>query len=408
MLPIFSKPLDAVTADDVNAFVRERYPEGSTVEFKEQLPSKSGKDPWYQGKNKVGDYARNEIVEEVIAFANTHGGHVLIGIAETRKEPARAAKIEPVPRCAELAERLRLQIRDCVEPKIPIVHSRGIPTDKEGGGVIIIRVQQSRLAAHRHLQTLHCYHRRADRTEKMTMREIQDLTLQTERGLAAIDRAFHERMDYFRQKSLKGSEKYGLRVTLIPAVDIYASKIYQHLELFPRMRSVTLAIGSAQFELRIPRTPISERPILRGSQRTNDDNVIHVIQELHCNGLAEIRVRYDAQDSNGMIYTSWILGAVANGLLMGDAFRNGVGAPDIEYVLEMELGRVGSALLLAGLDPSYSSQPLGTVTPNPCLFPRLSIGSREEFGKIMKIVNNDLWNAAGVEGLEEDFVLSAG
>ena len=69
MLPIFSKSLDAVTTDDVNTLVRERYPEDSTVEFKEQLPSKSGKDPWYEGKNKIGDHARNEIVEEVIAFA---------------------------------------------------------------------------------------------------------------------------------------------------------------------------------------------------------------------------------------------------------------------------------------------------------------------------------------------------
>ena len=53
------------------------------------------------------------------------------------------------------------------------------------------------MAPHRHTVTKECYIRRADRTEKMTMREIQDLTLQVERGLVKIERRFGEREELF-------------------------------------------------------------------------------------------------------------------------------------------------------------------------------------------------------------------
>ena len=61
----------------------------------------------------------------------------------------------------------------------------------------VFHVPRSRMAPHRHTANKECYVRRADRTEKMTMREIQELTLQVERGLAAIERRFEERRELF-------------------------------------------------------------------------------------------------------------------------------------------------------------------------------------------------------------------
>ena len=48
--------------------------------------------------------------------------------------------------------------------------------------------------------------------------------------------------------------------------------------------------------------------------------------------------------------------------------------------------------VLRELPGSLSPGTLITVRPNPCLFPRLSVGSAAEFGKIMQIVFNDLYN----------------
>ncbi len=419
MLPLFSKPLEAVTCDDIQLLVSEAYPEDTTVEFKEKLPHRQGgEDPWYQG-GAHSEYARNHLLEEVIAFANTYGGTLLLGIKETKERPARAAGIVPIPRCTELAERLRLQIRDCVDPQIPIVHAWGIVTDAQGQGVVMIRVPKSRLAPHRHTATLHCYIRRADRSEKMTMREIQDLTLQTERGTQHIDRLFAERRHAFHQwippriMSPSGahtiSTPYALRVTLIPLEPLYTEKVFGNSKLFPFIDRLVLTVGPYKVGLELP--PVRhERPILRGACRVGNPNSKHYMihQELTCYGVGEIRLAF-AHEENLPLDPGRILGAVANGLYMGEAFRQGVGAPDVEYALEMELSRPEASLFLGTLrelsGSSFPSDTLGTVRPNPCLFPRLSVGSAAEFGKIMQIVTNDLWNAAGTEGIEEEFAL---
>ena len=76
MLPIFTKPLHGVTGEDAQQLISEQVPEGATVEFKEALPQKKGgADPWIT-KGQVPEYARNEILAELVAFANAHGGHL--------------------------------------------------------------------------------------------------------------------------------------------------------------------------------------------------------------------------------------------------------------------------------------------------------------------------------------------
>src|SRR4030067_2750938 len=117
MHPVFSKPLDTVTAEDIASLVAEGYPEDAAVEFKDRIPHKGGRDTWYEDGG-IGDYGRNQILEEVVALANTHGGHVVLGIQESSGHPHRAVGIEPIPRCAALADVSRKQIRDCIEPKI--------------------------------------------------------------------------------------------------------------------------------------------------------------------------------------------------------------------------------------------------------------------------------------------------
>jgi hypothetical protein len=199
---VFSKPLRNVVAADVELVCSSRLPEGPEVEYKEALPTKSGTDPWVNGGDHIGERARKKVLEEIVAFANAFGGTLVIGIAETAEKPARANNIKPIPRCVELAERLSLQCRDCIDPKIPLIEIAGVPTQNDGAGIVIIRTPRSRMAPHRHAITRECYIRRADRSEKMTMREIQDLTLNVERGLAAIESRFDERKRYTRISSL--------------------------------------------------------------------------------------------------------------------------------------------------------------------------------------------------------------
>ena len=200
MLEVLSKPLGEITTADIQSLIDEKVPEGERIEFKRGLPASKGKtDPWMDGRDEIRDYAKNGILEEVVAFANAYGGVLLIGIEESKTTPHIAADILPIPRCTDLAERLKLVFRDCVEPQLTRFDIVGIPTEGESG-VVMIRVGKSRLAPHRVTKTLVCPIRRADRCEKMTMREIQDMTLNVSRGLERLDKRLSERSKRFKKE----------------------------------------------------------------------------------------------------------------------------------------------------------------------------------------------------------------
>ena len=62
----FSNPLSETTVEDINLLISKSVPENLHLEFKETLPTKSGsKDPWIIGESRIGDRARNRILEEV-------------------------------------------------------------------------------------------------------------------------------------------------------------------------------------------------------------------------------------------------------------------------------------------------------------------------------------------------------
>ena len=103
-------------------------------------------DPWMDGKDKIGNQAKEALLTEAVGFANAYGGAVLLGIRESKTKPPVAAKIAPIQRCADLAERLKLVFRDCVEQQLPRIDIFAVPTEGESG-VVIIRVGQSRLVS---------------------------------------------------------------------------------------------------------------------------------------------------------------------------------------------------------------------------------------------------------------------
>ena len=93
---MFGKLLNRLTSDDVDRLVREQVRELDVVEFKEALSGRGGRDGWHDGADSIGDAARDKIVNEVIAFANAHGGTLVLGIAESDDKPPRAAEVAPI------------------------------------------------------------------------------------------------------------------------------------------------------------------------------------------------------------------------------------------------------------------------------------------------------------------------
>ena len=244
MIQVLSKTVDQIDIHDIESLIESRVPEGEQIEFKEALPAKGhGPDSWVNDQKRIGDYAKKSILEETVAFANAHGGALLLGIEESGARPPVATAIKPIPRCHDLAENLKLVFRDCVEPQLPQIDIFGIEKT-DGAGVVVLRVGRSRLAPHRITTTLVCPVRRSDRCEKMTMREIQDMTLNVARGLERLNGQLRWRKDRFvgmLEHLSSFASWHGLRITAVPVVeDLPVDRVFRghsiiaHGQRYPR------------------------------------------------------------------------------------------------------------------------------------------------------------------------------
>ncbi|MDH5527572.1 MAG: ATP-binding protein [Nitrospirota bacterium] len=351
MIPLFTKPLNTITGVDLCQLWLQEIPEGQTVKFKETLPSKSGQDPWFNGKNSIGDYARNKILEEIVAFANAGGGNLVIGVRESSDHPKRAVELAPIPRCHELADRLRYAIRDCVDPQIPAVEVIGVSQDDMSDqGAVLIRLPQSRLAPHRLNETKECYIRRADRTEKMWMREIQDMCVDLVRGIQLVDAQFNERSQIFDQFTVDGMDNkvpeigsngyYGYRVTALPVgSNIFIKRPYSLQELNEKSGSISIFRGESEYEIYSPIGSHSHggqlEPRLRSAYReVNRPGKGKWARTIHCGGLVEFVGKWvwtRGNQGRGYLYTGWVLADAANAVRLCRTAAAIGGAPSAEY-----------------------------------------------------------------------------
>jgi hypothetical protein len=409
---VFGKRIGELTAGDIDRLWQDVVPEGAEVELKETLPTNKGRvDPWFNGGDSIGEKARNELLEEVIAFANAFGGSLVLGISETDDKPARAKAIVPLPRCAELADRLRLQCRDCIEPQIPLLEVAGVPTRPDGAGVVVFQVPRSRAGPHRHTVTKECYVRRADRTERMTMREIQDLTLHLTRSAAGINAIFDSRRLKF-QSEFGDYQPYGglfgVRVTAIPLVPVFFEHVHREASVAPVLTNLTGVLSDGGIMLAIPpQNFMQRRPILRGSQGHGGSFSLDVAGEVYSDGLIEYRLFEKgirgAKDDKEMqlrrdqpppLYASWFMCLAANVLCSIERFRRRADAPSVEWALEVEIQNANE--LRVGPYPNdLVGRFSGQLPAGGTLFPQYSVGGPEEFPDLHAMVERDFWHAAG-------------
>jgi Putative DNA-binding domain len=409
-MPLFSMPLRTISRGDVERVILEQHPESDSLEFKETLPAKGDGSPdyWINGESRIGNRARDEILEEIVAFANAHGGHLIIGISETEESPHRANEIRAVRGCNDLAERLGYLVRDCIDPQLPVIGIVGIPTDDDGHGVIVIRVPQSRMAPHRVTTSLNCCIRRSDRCEKMTMREIQDLTIHRERGLEKIDSIFQKRREGFESAVSLSKNSLGMRSTLIPiGSELYIDRVHKNKDIIPFCEYVNYKSGTSISRVGYPFNLLPAKPILRGTQYLDDTGNCLVKKEIYCSGLIEFSIFFVTDRSEDLaVFPEWVLGLAVNSMFTAHRFRRVAGAMDCEYGIEIELFRNGGPLVLYG----YANRPLfgprGALESNPLLFPRLSMGSFSEVSNLARMIRVDLYDSAGINMQSEAFELA--
>src|SRR5690606_3742354 len=108
---------------------------------------------------------------EIVAFANANGGTLVLGVVDSKDEPPQAIDRNPLPRCEALARRLLDAAEDVIEPRLPLLMARGIPTDESGNGYVILRTGRSRAGPHRlNGKSREFYVRRGERAARMDVR----------------------------------------------------------------------------------------------------------------------------------------------------------------------------------------------------------------------------------------------
>ncbi len=137
---MLNKPLEQINLADLQELVADKVQEGKAIEYKQAMYRLDSPD------SSDRDKQREELLKDVSSFANTIGGHLIIGIVE---ENSVAAEVFGVPLASHDMEinRLHQLIGQWLEPRVSC-DIRAV--EKEAGRyVLVLRVPRSLVSPHR-------------------------------------------------------------------------------------------------------------------------------------------------------------------------------------------------------------------------------------------------------------------
>jgi Putative DNA-binding domain len=400
---VFRETLEAVTWADIDQLCADQVSEGTEFELKSDLPTRDGSlHPWHSG-GQLGEYARNQIAEEIIAFANTLGGVVCLGITETSDHPKRADGPNPMPRIHDLARRLRQSVYEIIDPPLPVLEAVGIEFQADTG-VVLLRVPQSRRRPHRHQVSKEVFVRRNDETVRITMREIQELTMQAVSEATRIETTISKRRQKFREPGKawlaeKATDaRVGLHILAIPTIPIDLGRVKGRPRLTNFAPTVTAQLANGQRDC-CPwpwkPKPTDWRPGLRsiGSAIQGPDSAAS--HSLQTNGSCELEFKLKATDQRPGMFVGWLVGALGFMLAWIERVRTEAGVP-VEFACAIQIPIFGRPVALVQYGANTFAESDGALLPEGFHeFPLLSVGAAEEFPAILQRFNEDLWDLAG-------------
>lgn len=178
MLPseLAAKPFHLWSLEDLNLIVERQSEESQFLEFKARLPLSDDAKGWESG-SKLHRSEKEGIAKAVVALANAYGGHFIVGIKDSNDNPKRAASLAtPIPRLADYVESLRASLGALIDPPINALAFQPISTNNgDDSGYLVVEVPQSIHAPHGFGEPPKAFVRRADKSEPMTMRDMQNV-----------------------------------------------------------------------------------------------------------------------------------------------------------------------------------------------------------------------------------------
>ncbi len=201
---MFSIPIDALTFQDVNNFCQTRAREGLVLDYKVDFPK--------------------HLEKTIASFANTYGGHVLIGVDETSTGepvlPILGVALQPGLRERVVATALQA-IDPPIYPEVRVIEFQSLGATNNDRALVIIRVHESEDDAHAVDGSTSVY-LRVDNisnhfTRKATIEEIgwlknkrqKSLALKEQMILAATRRAANNVISFRNDQRLSTQEPKG-------------------------------------------------------------------------------------------------------------------------------------------------------------------------------------------------------
>lgn len=418
-MSIHQKALADVTWSDLEALIRDGVQEGPTLDYKKTLSHPDGEDPWIRGQGKIGRPAREEMAIAIVAFANAYGGTVLLGVDEGAGNTGIPAELVPLPRAADLAERLHRAISDVVDPPLPGFATHAIlAPGAEGTGVIALRVPASDAAPHGTGSPPACYVRRGASATPMTMRDIQSVfwDARTRRERVEEIRARHSSklrvmQDLLQLGQLKDrdgtrleKQTQGLlvRVTAIPQLGLEIDPLpYDEWQAGLRPTGngfgvqASSAFGEGRFGSSWARTAhgIWCDEGGPGHWSIRDDGCISIV------GFRRSIAGLPGATALNFHPPSRFAVLCGQVMVMADRVRRYAGRPDVPIEIDCEFLNDGTAI--GGGEEAYR---WGDRDMRPML-PTVSIGpflltSRAEFPNIYWRIEREIWNAFGAQNVE--------
>jgi hypothetical protein len=420
-MSILRKPLSAVTVNDLAELWDDAVRETSELEFKETLPARREKgqseqaDRWITQGDRIGEYARDKILAELIAFANAEGGTLIIGVEETDDEPRRAKSLIPVPKCVDLAKRLADACEDSVEPRLPIIESVGMPTSAdETDGFVLLRVGKSAIGPHRLRSDGQFYVRRGERSVKMDVREIRDSVLATARRADVVDLYFQSRraadVDTLQQELKRGGavDDHALliRVSAFPSVEIDIGNIVSRRnDLWWSGGEHNAAVDHTSLRIGYPAREFQNapRPALRALQLIEQhEDGGRFWRSLSSQaaveaGLISVRSSSDSQgrgSGRAVLYLPWVVSLICGVLAQIQHLRTRLALGNAEFGVQLAI-EATTPQVVAWQDAIYGSTRQAQF--QGVEFPILSVGTAENFDGIVSDTVRDIFNHCGMD-----------